>query len=472
MSESLPPSPSRSGDGAAVGAVAAALTAARAGGLLPEGGGVLVAVSGGGDSVALLHALSARGPALGVGPVVAGHVDHGLRPDSGEDARAVGGLCQSLGVPLEVRRVAVDAAPAGLQAGARRARYAALEAMREAMGAQVVATAHTADDQAETVLMRLCRGTSPAGLAAIRAQSGRVVRPLLHVSRACLAAYCASQGLSFRSDPANADPRFVRSRIRHEILPQLESVLGPGVGDALARFAALAADEDRFLRDAAAALEAGLASGGAGLDARGLAEADPALARRVVVSAWARAAGAASPPVESRHVSRLLEALGNASGWRRDLPGGVRATLSCGRLLLEGRGDETSAFPAQAIPGPGRYRPVGTPLEVLVRRRRGGVAAVVDPYHHRVPWPLRRPLTLRGWRPGDRLAKNGPKISDLFVRARIPRPLRPATPVLLVGDEVVWAAGLDAGREAVRGAALEITVRECIFGEGSAVLEG
>ncbi|HEU0013426.1 MAG TPA: tRNA lysidine(34) synthetase TilS, partial [Longimicrobium sp.] len=203
---------------------------------------VLVAVSGGCDSVALLHLLR-----FGAGPggprMLAAHFDHAMRPGSDADARWVAGLCRGWEVPLHAARA--ETAPA-TEAEAREARYAFLLRAKEAAGATHVATAHHADDQAETVLFRVLRGTGVAGLAGIPARDGRgIVRPLLPFWRNEVRAYARIHRLRWRTDPTNAllDP--ARNRIRHELLPLAEAHVAAGARRSLVRLAALAAEEEQ-----------------------------------------------------------------------------------------------------------------------------------------------------------------------------------------------------------------------------------
>jgi tRNA(Ile)-lysidine synthase len=191
-------------------------------GVLRPGERVLVAVSGGPDSTALLDALARLAPPRGLDLLVA-HVDHGLRPESAGEAEPVAALAAARGLPCHALGVAV--APGGsLQDRARAARHAALRALAAEAGATAIALGHTADDQAETVLMRALSGATPRALRAMGQRDGMLARPLLRVWRAETAAYCAALSLPVLADPANADPRFLRSRVRHQLLPALEEV--------------------------------------------------------------------------------------------------------------------------------------------------------------------------------------------------------------------------------------------------------
>jgi tRNA(Ile)-lysidine synthase len=192
---------------------------------LARGDRVLVAVSGGGDSIALLHVLARLRGELGI-ELVAHGVDHGLRAEAGAELDLAERLARELGVAFS--RTALGLADGGnLQARAREARYAALDAVRQREGARWVATAHHANDRAETVLMRILRGTSPRGLAVLPAASEQRLRPLIRSPVSAITQHLARHALVHADDPSNRNPRFLRTRIRHELIPLLED-LAPG----------------------------------------------------------------------------------------------------------------------------------------------------------------------------------------------------------------------------------------------------
>ena len=316
-------------------AVAAVRSAVRAElGDLTAGDAVLVACSGGPDSLALAAAVAFVAPRLGLraGAVV---VDHGWSPSSAAVAAAAAASCTRLGLlPVDVVRVHPDGV-GGPEAAARTARYAALHAAADRHGARAVLLGHTLHDQAETVLLGLARGSGARSLAGMPARRGVFRRPLLGLARDTTARACAEQGLDPWSDPANADPAYARSRVR-ALLPQLEDALGPGFAAALARTAELAReDADALEALADALLTSALEPHGAlELDLEVLAAAPAAVRRRALLAA-ARRAGSPAGALGRRHVL-ALDAL--VVRWRGQgavrLPGGVSGRRAYGRLVL------------------------------------------------------------------------------------------------------------------------------------------
>ncbi|MGN9778556.1 tRNA lysidine(34) synthetase TilS [Micromonospora sp. H33] len=295
---------------------------------LPGSGPVLVACSGGADSLALAAATAFVAPRLGrVAGLVT--VDHGLQEGSAERAAAVAAWAREAGLdPVESVRVDVAGRPGGPESAAREARYQALADVAGRHRAAALLTGHTRDDQAETVLLALARGAGPRGLAGMPAHRTLdgvpLLRPLLEVSREQTRTACAVLGLSPWEDPHNADPSYARARVRTDVLPALVRALGPGVLDNLARTARLvAADNEALDALAADALDAVRDAGG-GLSVPGLAGLTPAVRGRVL-HAWARELGAPPAALAYRHVA-ALDAL--VTGWRGQgaahLPGGLR----------------------------------------------------------------------------------------------------------------------------------------------------
>jgi tRNA(Ile)-lysidine synthase len=297
---------------------------------------VLAACSGGADSMALAAALAFEAPRLGVraGAVT---VDHGLQAGSAVRAQEVAGRLRGLGLdPVDAVGVTVGR-QGGPEAAARDARYAALDAAAEAHGAAAVLLGHTRDDQAETVLLGLARGSgtrSLSGMAAVSGSGGRYRRPFLLLDRDTVRKGCLAQGITVWEDPHNHDPAYTRSRVRHEALPVLEKSLGKGVVEALARTAQLSRDDADALDQWAADAEADAAGDDGSLDALRL-HTLPAAVRRRVLRRAAIAAG--SPPgfLFARHIEEVDRLVTDWHGQKAlNLPGGVAARRANGRLVF------------------------------------------------------------------------------------------------------------------------------------------
>jgi tRNA(Ile)-lysidine synthase len=312
-----------------VAAVRNAVRASVAG--LAPGDLVLAACSGGQDSLALAAALAFVAPRAGLraGAVT---VDHGLQEGSAERAAGVALTLRGLGLdPVRTAAVTVAAA-GGPEAAARAARYAALEETAADAGAVAVLLGHTLDDQAETVLLGLARGSGPRSLAGMPPRRGLFFRPLLGLRRSVTAAACAALGLPVWSDPHNADRRFARVRVRLDALPALEAALGPGVAEALARTAGQLRDDAEVLEKIATSERR---RDDSPLSAASLAVLPGALRTRVLRSA-ALEAGCPAGALTAAHVARIEELVTDWHGQRGvDLPGGVRAARRSGAVLFE-----------------------------------------------------------------------------------------------------------------------------------------
>jgi tRNA(Ile)-lysidine synthase len=306
---------------------------------------VLVACSGGADSMALASALAFEAPRLGVraGGIT---VDHGLQAGSAERAQDVVARLGALRLaPVEAVSVTVARTRTGPEAAAREARYAALDQAAERLGADAVLLGHTRDDQAETVLLGLARGSgtrSLSGMPAVTGPSGRYRRPFLTVDRHITRSACLAQSLPVWDDPHNADPAYTRSRVRHEALPSLEKALGKGVIEALARTAHLSRDDADALDSWAAEAELSVRIDrpgtegwdGCELDTARLYALPPAVRRRVLRRA-ALAAGAPGGSLSARHIGEIDRLVTSWRGQRAiNLPGLVEATRQGGRLVI------------------------------------------------------------------------------------------------------------------------------------------
>lgn len=288
---------------------------------------VVIGLSGGADSLALVAVASffvERGASIR-----ALVVDHGLQTESAEVARTATQQANALGVPTSIARVEVDAAsPDGLEAAARTARYRALAAVPDG---DVVWTAHTLDDQAESVVLGFGRGSGPRSIAGMRRFTGVVDRPFLPLRRSHTEQICRVHGLTWWDDPHNADPRFRRVRVRREVLPLLEDVLGGGVAEALARTADLVRDDADTLDLTAARARHALGEAPEIPDVEAFATFDLAVRTRI----WrllAIEAGALPGELSHTHTLALDSLVSARGGARIELPGGVSAQRSGNRI--------------------------------------------------------------------------------------------------------------------------------------------
>jgi tRNA(Ile)-lysidine synthase len=394
---------------------------------------VLLAVSGGADSTALLLGTARVRERLGLTVEVA-TLDHGLRPEAAREVKAVEQRAALQGFVCHVRSLELRAGP-GLEERAREARYAALEAVRLERGLAAVATAHTASDQAETVLMRLARGTSLRGAAGIRPQRGSVVRPLLECTREQIEAFLRELGADFVVDPMNADRQLFRARVRHDVLPVLSRAAGFAVTERLASFARLVAEDDALLSELADAAWRRVALQDGSLDAVGLRALEPPLRRRVL----ARLLAQAGAVVDEATLGRVLEAV--AHGRSATLSGGLQLRSAGGsvRCIRPGR----VAVPGTlALEGEGAEGMLeGTGWRFTVSGQPAPAGALVLALPEQTRWPL----TVRTRRPGDRV--HGPggsrKLQDVLVDLRLPAERRDLQPVVTDAEgRLLWVPGL------------------------------
>jgi tRNA(Ile)-lysidine synthase len=294
------------------------------------GPGVLVACSGGADSLALAAAVAFEAARQDGCPYGLVTIDHGLQDGSAEQAQRVAALGYELGFdPVEIVRVEVGTA-GGPEAAARAARYRALDAVAESLDRHVL-LGHTLDDQAETVLLGLGRGSGARSISGMRARSGRYRRPLLGIRRTTTEAACRALGLAWWDDPHNADPALQRVRLRREVLPLLEDVLQGGVAEALARTAAQLQDDQDALAGPALATLARVSGDELPVE---LLDAMPKAVRTRVLRHWALAGGAVE--VTAAHVERLDALVTHWRGQRRiALPGGVGVRRRSDRLVRD-----------------------------------------------------------------------------------------------------------------------------------------
>ena len=441
--------------------------------LLPRGRRVLAAVSGGSDSVALawiLKDLHDRDALVFAG---VGHVHHQLRGgDADADEMFCRDLSARLGVPFFSGCVDVNAAVAGgggsVESVARRLRYAWLKTAAQAADATHIATGHTLDDQAETVLLRLLRGAGGRGLSGIRPARGVVIRPLLDCRRSQLREYLAALGETFREDLSNADLSIARNRIRHELLPVIDR-LAPGGIDALARAATLAADDEKYLAEAAidAARSVVLSNDGdvsrADLSRELLSALAPAIARRGVRDAIERTAPELAGHICSAHVDAVRYLASTGGAGHLDLSGvAVESDGHVLRFLPAGQDAAAAQFSYQ-LPVPGSVTVSEANLVISSVQRDQSVSNGVetDSETNAVRTTLevtvdagvlKWPLSVRNRRPGDRIKPLGglgrKKVQDLLVDMKMPRAERNRVAVVVDADgQLVWVVGVTPADE-------------------------
>jgi tRNA(Ile)-lysidine synthase len=433
--------------------------------LLPPGARVIAAVSGGADSTALVCLLSHLAGRLGVELAGLAHFNHALRGNASDaDER----FCQVLAGRLEIGffpgrgdvRSAARQLGASIEDAGRRLRYRFLDEAAAQAGATHVAVGHTRDDQAETLLLNLCRGAGPRGLGSMRPQRGPIVRPLIECSHRDLVDWLAAEGIAFREDESNTDRRFSRNRLRHQVMPVMEAAF-PGAGESLARSAEIARADADYLDELAdewlSSNTGSEADGGPVIDVRSLGELPLAIRRRVVFRALG--AHAAGRFVGFGQVDRVLALAAGELRGRLLLPG-QQATVEAGRLVLAkrlGRGGETKETLSSS--GNSFRALLSIPGEVLLS---GGLALSSNIRHGPLePSELRRDahpdtafvdaalcrdLTVRFRRPGDRFRPLGlagrKTLQDYFVDRKVPRAERARTPLVVdAGDRIVWVAG-------------------------------
>jgi tRNA(Ile)-lysidine synthase len=399
---------------------------------------ILLAVSGGADSTALLLASSELAEGLGLRLEVCS-VNHGWRPEGSQEVRAVAQLAERRGLPFHAAELRLRRGP-GAEAQARSARYAAFEEIRQRRNLAFVATAHTADDQAETLLMRLSRGSSLRGARGIRAKRGALVRPMLEITRPEVLAYLQKSGEGWHEDPTNADPAFLRSRVRHQVLTALAAAAGPSTPVHLARFAALCAEENELLEELAAQAYARISSE-EGLDATGLRAMPRPLMRRVL----AHLLGNSGLEVDSEVLERALDAASR----------GGSATLPQGKVLRCAGGWVRCVCPttAQRLPSFELAmdqvvvaEPFGYRFALSQDKPRGIGALGLGP-------GAALPLTIRARQPRDRVATasgRSRKLQDALVDLKIRAEERDRIPVVVDRrSKVVWVPGQPAARRAL-----------------------
>ena len=416
---------------------------------------MLVALSGGADSAATLAALASLAVRLKI-RVSAAHIHHGLRgAEADADALTARSLADRFGVPFHVARLPASLRRGGnLEERAREARYRKLAAIAHGCGATCVATGHTCDDQAETVLLRIIRGCGPSGLTAImpmaRIDSACVIRPMLNCTRAEVEEFVAALELPWCRDSSNGDRRFLRNRVRLEVLPLLRE-LNPRIDGALANLASASQEREASSFDGVRTPEATLPVS--------IVTAKPAPQRAEAIRRWLAAVRGSRRGLSRRHVLSVLSLVRGARPSRRiDLPGGAVLREYDNLRFVTGADPPRAALSPISIRPGQRTRVNGWEIQAEPIKPRGAAsnlpldlwAAVVDAD------AVASGLLVRNAVPGDRVQPYGMngrrKLSDIFVDRKVPRALRGLCPVVQAGADVLWVPGVVRSRKGLVGA--------------------
>lgn len=428
--------------------------------LFQRGQHILVAISGGPDSVALLSILHHLRSSWGL-TLSAVHCNYGLRgAESNGDQKFVEAFCHRLGVPLHVRQVGFHhgGRKASLQAEARDIRYRVMQEIAEKCGADRIAVGHTADDQAETILLWMLRGAGLTGLSGMPAfRDNKIIRPLYDAKRQEVLTYLRATGLSFREDSSNVQPHYLRNRVRREVLPILNR-LAPSSVDALCELADICREDDRYLDQQITALSSPAVkrgpAGGWAIDRSVLLELPHALQRRCIRNLFRQNDGQLRSP-SIRTVDCILRlASKRESGSSLDVKGGrvvvgdrhlrfvplpAREISRAGRL--HGRCQELLSVPGELLwPGTGQRLQVQQQARTQVRDPVGKDRILVDADR------VSRPLMVRNWLPGDRFHPSGmgghsKKLQDFFTDLKIPIATRSLIPLVVAPEGIVWVVG-------------------------------
>lgn len=431
------------------------LNTVRTKGLLSEGESVVAAVSGGADSVALLHVLARLSGRLKIG-LSAGHVNHQLRgADAEADEAFVKELCETLGIPSEVRRAHGLRREGGgnLENEARKVRYDLLAEIARPKNA-VIATAHTLNDQAETFLMKLLRGAGPAGLSGIMIErmhepegttlstAVRVIRPLIEVSRTEILEYLERSGVQFREDAMNDETTFDRNWVRHNLIPLLESRFNPQLVSVLARSANLFAEADEFLQqEAEKVLQDCARSEGEDLllPVEVLGGFSSILSKQLV-RACIRETKGDLESISQQHVDDVLSLIRKTSGRHLDLPGRLVVTREFDWLRFHRREPTPPVFRYQ-IEVPGEIRVKEVRKTLIVSKWPEGSQTTPSIF-----LKTGQSLVFRSRQPGDRyqVSPRSPvkTLKKWFIEYKIPRKRRDSLVICESRGEIVWVEGL------------------------------
>jgi tRNA(Ile)-lysidine synthase len=431
--------------------------------LLKDGQHVLIAISGGADSVALTYALHHLRKAHRLKLTLA-HLHHSIRgQDADEDARFVRELAMKLGLPCELDQVDVPALATrkglSLEMTARMVRYDFMARVARECGADVLATGHTADDQAETILLKLARGAGPQGLAGISYRGEwkglPVIRPIRDVTHAQACAFLRRHGLSWREDNSNQSLHFLRNRVRHVVLPVLEKQLNPGIREVLARTAEVMSEENAWLDDLARErLSKCISTPMPAVLLIPPWRQEHLAARRRMIRLWLVDRGIPSETIDYAAVERIMEIMESSEGTRTiPLMGGWEVSRQYEELIVKRAGNTEGPGFSQKLEIPGETLLPAQGLRVITNWSQGIIRSktAIGKFPCEATLDAQAvnkaggAIFIRSWRTGDRIRPLGMsgsrKLQDLFVDAKIPREHRSFVPLLESRGEIIWVAG-------------------------------
>jgi tRNA(Ile)-lysidine synthase len=425
--------------------------------MVEAGDKVIVGVSGGPDSVCLLDVMKTLSGELNISLMVA-HFNHGLREGEDEaETRLVEEIAESMGLPFETEKAShLSRDDPSLEERAREARYAFLERVRERHGSRKIAVGHNKNDQAETVLIRLLRGAGPSGLAGISpVRDSGIIRPLIEVDRQEVIGYLDARGLSYAHDSSNTDTRYLRNRIRLELLPRMRDYQ-PQIIEQLCRLSNIIRDEDAYMESLAsdwAGKEVEEGSNGKGdisVPLASLARLPGPLRNRVIRILLKKVKGD-HYPMEHDHIASVLGLLDNCQRPQStiDLPNGIVARKRYDSLHFTLRPPKRVGSYTYNLDGPGTYyvEAIRQTLRLEEAERGdedifgGGSAATA----YLDAGKLQYPLVIRNLMPGDRFTplgmKGTKKVKDFFIDLKVPSEIRASTPILTCRNSIVWVCG-------------------------------
>lgn len=436
--------------------------------IIEKGEKVLVGVSGGPDSVCLLHVLLSLSDCLDI-KLWAIHINHMLRAqEAAEDEAYTADLCRRMGIPLAIRHVDVAeiARESGmsLEEAGRKARYSEFRKYADTIGADKIAVAHNRNDQAETVMMHIIRGAGMAGLVGMVYKSGALIRPLLNIYRSEIEQYCKAVGISPRTDSTNLISVFTRNKVRLELFPYIDRNFNANVTDSLCRLSSLAFIDNEYLEQCAldAYTKCKIETGDerVALELEHIGKLHPAILSRVMRYAIADAAGGVKG-IGNVHYLSILELIKKGkTGAHIELPGGLSANISYGTINILHKQIKKSPFIKKseahhdfdrsiAIPGITEVKELGAivkasiePVENIDNYGTMGYNSLVQFFDYD---SLKRGINIRNRRNGDIFKPVGSggtkKLKKYFIDCKIPRELRYNIPLICAGNEVVWIIG-------------------------------